>query len=707
MLPSPATDPGQPHQRGVAALLHYFPTPNLLPPIATIRPPGPDPTTPRTSIRASPTSGSAPRTRSTSARISGQQHITPNLFQFIDTGAGRGINANLAWSRPSLRASSTTCSTTSAATASSLAVLRRTRECRGGARNRRHLAEPGELGAAQSELHQLRRPHRRQLLAQPQPDRLDWRQPHLGPRHAQLDLRRRLPPAAVQPARRHQRPRHLHLQRIATSPRERRGQSGTGYDLADFLLGPPATSSIRYGNPDKYFRGSGYDFYVNDDWRITPRFSLTRLALGLRHAGHGTVRPPGESGHRPATRLPWRCRPGRLNCHAPDSSGPQQFSPRLGFAWRPCTRARWWSAAATASTTTLGLQHDRDQHGAAAAVRAVAERIEFSGESAEHQNAFLSAPGDTLTSTYAIDPNYRVGYAQTWNLSVQNDLPFGLFATAGYLGTKGTRLTSSLFRTRWLRARQNRAPAQLHLRDLQRQFHLSRGAVPVEPALPQRLHGACLVSILEIDRQRRHRRTRSGQYTGGAELAGSFGRARALQLRCAAQSEPAVAVQHWHGTQRRNAVERLEGRAAEGLDDRRQYRNFAPGILHRDGGRQPLAGGRHRGEQYGAGQCDRPSCGGADCCSTRRHSPLPWPGRGATPGRNTIPGPTTFSLNGSMGRVFRFGERRSVDLQFQAQNLLNHVTITSWGTVLGSSNYGLATAAAAMRKITVNLRFRF
>ena len=29
-------------------------------------------------------------------------------------------------------------------------------------------------------------------------------------------------------------------------------QSGTGYDLADFLLGMPATGSIRYGNPDKY-----------------------------------------------------------------------------------------------------------------------------------------------------------------------------------------------------------------------------------------------------------------------------------------------------------------------------------------------------------------------------------------------------------------------------------------------------------------------
>jgi len=35
------------------------------------------------------------------------------------------------------------------------------------------------------------------------------------------------------------------------------------------------------------------------------------------------------------------------------------------------------------------------------------------------------------------------------------------------------------------------------------------------------------------------------------------------------------------------------------------------------------------------------------------------------------------------------------------------VTITGWGTVLGSSTYGLASNASQMRKITMSLRFRF
>lgn len=85
----------------------------------------------------------------------------------------------------------------------------------------------------------------------------------------------------------------------------------------------------------------------------------------------------------------------------------------------------------------------------------------------------------------------------------------------------------------------------------------------------------------------------------------------------------------------------------------------------------------------------------------------PAPGEWGTAGRDTIPGSVIFSLDSSLGRVFRFGERHTADLQFQAQNILNRVTVTNWGTVLGSSTYGLATNAAGMRRLTINLRFRF
>src|SRR5258708_31055547 len=49
-------------------------------------------------------------------------------------------------------------------------------------------------------------------------------------------------------------------------------------------------------------------------------------------------------------------------------------------------------------------------------------------------------PCSSITAnTFAVDPNFRVGYAQTWQLAVQSDLPGALQMTATYLGIKGTR----------------------------------------------------------------------------------------------------------------------------------------------------------------------------------------------------------------------------------------------------------------------------
>jgi outer membrane receptor protein involved in Fe transport len=45
-------------------------------------------------------------------------------------------------------------------------------------------------------------------------------------------------------------------------------------DFADFLKGIPDTSSIAFGNADKYLRQSVYDAYLTDDWRIRPELTF-------------------------------------------------------------------------------------------------------------------------------------------------------------------------------------------------------------------------------------------------------------------------------------------------------------------------------------------------------------------------------------------------------------------------------------------------
>ena len=76
-------------------------------------------------------------------------------------------------------------------------------------------------------------------------------------------------------------------------------------------------------------------------------------------------------------------------------------------------------------------------------------------------------------------------------------------------------------------------------------------------------------------------------------------------------------------------------------------------------------------------------------------------------GRGTILGPGTFTMNLQLARQIQLAERKSVEFNVQATNLLNHVNISGIGTVVNSLNYGLATAAAGMRTISATVRLRF
>jgi hypothetical protein len=87
---------------------------------------------------------------------------------------------------------------------------------------------------------------------------------------------------------------------------------------------------------------------------------------------------------------------------------------------------------------------------------------------------------------------------------------------------------------------------------------------------------------------------------------------------------------------------------------------------------------------------------------------LPAATRYGNAGRNTITGPASFVMSGSAGRSFRpFGERRSVEFRLEAQNLLNAVNVTGFGTTVNAADYGLASQAGSMRRISAEIRFRF
>lgn len=85
----------------------------------------------------------------------------------------------------------------------------------------------------------------------------------------------------------------------------------------------------------------------------------------------------------------------------------------------------------------------------------------------------------------------------------------------------------------------------------------------------------------------------------------------------------------------------------------------------------------------------------------------PAPGQWGNAGRDSIVGPATFSVNGSIGRSFLLENRYNLDLRLDSTNFINKVTFTSWNTNVSSAQFGLPAAANAMRNLLLTLNLRF
>jgi hypothetical protein len=220
-----------------------------------------------------------------------------------------------------------------------------------------------------------------------------------------------------------------------------------GSDVADFLRGVPDTASINYGNADKYLRQSVYDAYLTDDWRLRPELTLN---IGLRWEYGAPItelkdrlvnldvasdfsavvpvlanNPTGllTGQHYPTSLI----RPDRNN-----------VEPRLGISWRPIP------ASSIVVRGGYGIYADTSVYQATALQLAEQAPLarSLSVNNANCAQTLKAGPipcSSTTTNTFGVDPNFRVGYAQTWQLSIQRDLPYALQLTTTYLGVKCTR----------------------------------------------------------------------------------------------------------------------------------------------------------------------------------------------------------------------------------------------------------------------------
>ena len=114
------------------------------------------------------------------------------------------------------------------------------------------------------------------------------------------------------------------------------------------------------------------------------------------------------------------------------------ISPRIGISWRPIP------ASTVVIRAGYGIYPDTSVY--QNIVLEMAQQAPLS-KSLNVQNSAACpltlangfTPCSSVTSeTFGIDPNFRIGYAQQWQLAVQRDLPFAMQMTATYTGIKGT-----------------------------------------------------------------------------------------------------------------------------------------------------------------------------------------------------------------------------------------------------------------------------
>ena len=536
-----------------------------------------------------------------------------------------------------------------------------------------------------------------------------------------------------------------------TSQQDPRGTFGftgnaAGYDFAGFLLGIPDTSSIAFGNADKYFRVSNYDAYLIDDWRMAPNLTVN---VGARWEYWSPITElygrlvnldiaPGYTAVTPVLATdPTGALTGR---HYPDSlMNPDKHAiqPRVGFSWRPLP------ASSLLVRGGYGVYYNTSVYFPIASQ--MAQQSPFSKSLSVSNSAtnpltlasgFLASP-DITTNTFAVDPNLRIGYAQIWTASLQRDLPRSLVLIVSYTGIKGTRGLQEFLPNTYPAGAVNPCPTcPSGFIYLTSNGNSTRESGQVQ--LRRRLRAGFTAeldytfakSIDDSSLGGRNASVTPAPTGGGAGPAGNT--AGPGNGASAGGSAPLIA-QNW-----------LNLSAERGLSNFDQ-RHLASLVLQYTTG-MGLGGGTLVGGWKGAlfkewtflsnvsagtglpltpvyvtpvrgtgitGSV-RPEYTGAPLYAApagyylnRDAYIAPLPGEWGNAGRNSITGPSQFTWNASLGRTFRMNDRLNLDVRFDSTNALNHVTFSSWNTTATSTQFGLPSATNAMRSVLTTVRLRF
>ena len=494
----------------------------------------------------------------------------------------------------------------------------------------------------------------------------------------------------------------------------------TGYDFADFLLGFPQQTSLQFGTDAYNFRANSYDFFVQDDWRFRSNLSFN---LGLRYEYNG---PYTEVNNRIAN---LDVAPGFTAAVPvlPGQSGPyngvfpssliepdrNDWAPRVGIAWKPQKK--------TVVRAGYGLNYNLAQYGvmiqnfafqppfANTATNTTDVTGLVGGSPLTLANGFPGAPSGTVTNNFAVNPNYRLGYVQIWNLDIQRELPGGWIMNTGYNGAKGTRLDTE--RALLVAGNQpftyesSEGNSILHAGSVRIRKRMAKGiglsaqyiySKSIDDASSIGGGGAVVAQDpfdLSADRgvssfDQRHK------FTGNWIYDLPIGENRRFSPK--GGWGHLFAAWQWSG----------DFTVGSG-----QY--FTPRVL---GGALDISRGVSGSLRANTVAGERVALGNpttvewfntASLCAPSPTCVNPSGSAFGDAGRNIIEGPGQVTLDMAINKTIAIRESRALDLRLSATNVFNHVHFTSINTVVNSLSFGEVTGTGSMRRVTMTARFRF
>jgi Carboxypeptidase regulatory-like domain len=504
--------------------------------------------------------------------------------------------------------------------------------------------------------------------------------------------------------------------------------AGTGLDFADFLLGLPQATLARFGSSSVYFRSWGFVGYAQDDWRIHPRFTLQ---YGLRYEA---VTPPIELFNHIAN-IDLNSDISKVATITPGQIAPfhgllprslifgdyNNWAPRLGFAWQPKLKLRTVVRGGYSIFYNESIYNQLAASMANQPPWAQAQTLQTSlNQVLTLENGFPSQAPGAVKNTISVDPNYRVGYAQIWNLTVEAQFTPNWSAEITYTGTKGTHLDL-------LRAPNRAAPGSPLTAEQQRRIadasgftYDTFGASSIYHAMQLRLQkrftkGFMLLGLYTFGKSIDN----ASSIGGGAQVVvqddTNFSADRGLssfdirhQFRGISVYElPFGDKKRW--ARKGFAAHLLGNLRMNGIAVVQTGTPFTARVLGNLSDNTGTGGNfSERADQVGNPNLPSDQRTPLHFFNTTAFA-LPPTGRFGDAARNTIIGPGTFNLNWALGRSFRFGKDGQYrgEMRWEVQNLANTPNFTGLSTVVNSATYGRVLGAKSMRTMDLSLRMNF